>query len=695
MKFKAYCPACLEQDGRLAALSPIMGCQDESHPANYFEISEGREWPKLRGILIAPSSQSKLRRYLPNSNHEKWDFLPLADLNIMFGPNGSGKTSFLRLLWAAMSLDCSEVEGFVFEAGHKIRESLSTSNELGFSSSSKLSLGNVVNPIAVDRWAEEGLVLVTASTSQTEFDLFSFSDRMQSPRNIYYIPVIKKNAQNTDLFILEAHGVDPISSESSLNSLQQTDGEAPFSSPNNLDETCPFWFLPGIVDTVEISDYEDALAGDVGNAREHNYLKTELISCFWDFDFPTIYDFSMPESEEFLPRGAEGIGLRTNLAIFCRSFSEDERQEYLDELASTAGRIFPSIRSLEVEQGDLFEVSTGSHPRLIVNGAFDDSGLSRAQSRIIALLVHSMVATYRPGYRTILVDDIELGLNRQAESSLARLLPELTGGEGESRGVIQNRLMFISTQSPEIMLSRNANVLLFSEGEVRQLGHLSGDLSKFGLRPVDVFGSLAAFVVVEGEHDQAVIEALDPDGSSLERISIIKGRGAKNFPGIFDSQILFKFTQAPILVVVDNFRHKAAARIVREYSQLTPNVPNVAALKASLSKLLPQRQGGENRFIGDLLLNAFEHEQLGRLTIFGLSKADITMYLPESAFELPESWESMHVLYKQEKSDKSFKDWLRDKHGIRINTPKISATARKISEWHPDILRLLDAIKDY
>jgi hypothetical protein len=303
----------------------------------------------------------------------------------------------------------------------------------------------------------------------------------------------------------------------------------------------------------------------------------------------------MPEDEEFLPRGAEGISLRLNLAIFCRSFNETDRVWFLEELAKTASRIFPNIRKLEIDEGDFYLVAAGSHPRLIVNGAFDDRNLSRAQARIIALLVHSMVASYRPGYRTILVDDIELGLNRQAESSLARLLPELTRAS-QDESLIQNRLLFISTQSPEVMLSKGANVLLFSEGEIRPLQNLSGNLDRFGLRPVDIFGSLAAFVIVEGEHDEAVLSGLNVSEEDLERVSVVKGRGAKNFPGIFDTQILFKFTQAPILVVVDNFRTKPVNEIVSKYEGKEATIANVVEFKKALSKQLPQWQSGENRF---------------------------------------------------------------------------------------------------
>ncbi len=695
MRIKAYCPACLESAGRLSLLSPIMGCEDPEHLSENKELYSRRQWPTLEGILIAPKSQSRLRRFLPNSDKENWDFLPLRDLNILFGPNGTGKTSFLRLLWAAMSLDCSPVEGFIFRVGHQLRRKIGrqTGNSTAWDVAADLQ--RQISAKSLEKWEMEGLILVTTSLPESNWDLFSFSDKMQSPRKIEYLPVIKKGLENAEFFLLEAQGIDPLI-PSKPHSETTVESDLSFSNRNAFvdESTCPFWLLPKIDDAQNTTELEEALRSDVGCARDDNLLKVELVSCLWDYDYPSIYDFAMPEDEEFLPRGAEGISLRLNLAIFCRSFSEEERVWFLEELAKTAGRIFPNIRKLSIEEGDFYLVASGSHPRLIVNDMFDDQNLSRAQARIISLLVHSMVASYRPGYRAMLIDDIELGLNRQAESSLARLLPELTSNP-KKESLIQNRLIFVSTQSPEVMLAKGANVLLFSEGEIRPLQNLSGDLDRFGLRPVDIFGSLSAFVVVEGEHDEAFLSALDVGQQDLDRVSVVKGRGAKNFPGIFDTQILFKFTQAPILVVVDNFRTSAVSKLVDKFRNLEPNSSNVAEFKSKLTKHLPHWQSGENRFIGDLLLNAFEHSQLQRLNIFGLSKPDIIMYLPESAFGLGETWDLLHSRWSSEKSQLTFKDWLRIRYGARISTPKIATAARQLTQLDEDLSRLLTEIRSY
>jgi hypothetical protein len=149
------------------------------------------------------------------------------------------------------------------------------------------------------------------------------------------------------------------------------------------------------------------------------------------------------------------------------------------------------------------------------------------------------------------------------------------------------------------------------------------------------------------------------------------------------------------LVVVDNFRTKAVIEIVSNFEGKEATIANVVEFKKAPSKQLPQWQSGENRFIGDLLLNAFEHSQLPRLKIFGLSKADIIMYLPESVFGLNETWDALHARWKSEKTSSNFKDWLRTKHGARISTPKIASAAKHLTEPHVDLLNLLEIVRSY
>lgn len=81
-----------------------------------------------------------------------------------------------------------------------------------------------------------------------------------------------------------------------------------------------------------------------------------------------------------------------------------------------------------------------------------------------------------------------------------------------------------------------------------------------GVMASDLLGLKRGFVLVEGEHDVAVINGLFdhlPDFKAIsDQIAVIPMRGHRNMPAESDSEIILSYTSASLLFVVDNARNE-------------------------------------------------------------------------------------------------------------------------------------------
>lgn len=292
-------------------------------------------------------------------------------------------------------------------------------------------------------------------------------------------------------------------------------------------------------------------------------------------------------------------------------------------------------------------------------------------------------------------DEPEAGLHRTAEADLAATLTSPAWSEIRKtrKGVesVTNRTIVVATHSPEFLSVPEANILHVDEGKAKELTSIDRDnLSLLGLRPTDLLSRVKTFLIVEGEHERIVFEALLGDELHRLRTGMVVARGGKNMKDVFDSQVLFDFTDARIVALLDN----VDAHHVRDLWARARDLAGVGQVDeagALVRNELPRKGSGENRFLGNFLTRALEDGEHERVGAWGLSKEDIILYLPPSAFGVKRSWEDALSQYDPD-SDGSLKPWLSKKYGADFSLASVRTAAESLDHIPEDFTGLIAAL---
>lgn len=326
------------------------------------------------------------------------------------------------------------------------------------------------------------------------------------------------------------------------------------------------------------------------------------------------------------------------------------------------------------------------------------AGLSRAERRWAELAIgmtHWRLAKDSWGRPfLILIDEPETGLHRKAEADLPSRLARVCTGLGISA--------WVATHSPAVLSEPLARLVHVRRDDVQGLARAFEDrrldssgagvaalAERLGLTASDILQLIRVVVVVEGAHDKVVLETLL--GNELEEAGawIVAMRGAKNAPSLADAQLLFDFTDASVLVVLDNVREAEAQRCWTEAREQIRKGNRAAATRA-LEPLL-KLPGWESGWLHELGRRSVETEVLTRLHLFGFSQPDIICYLPASQL-VPHatSWSELLGEYQTFKKSHrgDFKEWLRTTQSVNVSRRSIERATRAITEV-PDELTSL------
>jgi hypothetical protein len=316
--------------------------------------------------------------------------------------------------------------------------------------------------------------------------------------------------------------------------------------------------------------------------------------------------------------------------------------------------------------------------------------LSEAQRRW-ALVSIAVVEADRPGTRmgplsAIVLDEPDAALHATAErftiDGLSRLATE-TGA-----------VVFLSTHSREFLnhpAVRRWHVRRAANGSVlaTQLPPLQlAMIHELGLQPADLLLLSRAFLIVEGEHDKAVLgEVIGNDLADLA-VRLLPMRGGKRLATVVDAALLAEFSDVPVVVVLDNI---AAEEVRRYWSELlAARDAGVRAVDAANDRF---RKGGYSRsreFLTEFDRSAVLSNQVHRFHPFGLSKRDIIEYLPvERIVPAAGSWADLRREHEQDSPHEEFKQWLRQRHKAKINVEELRRSARNLDEVPADFAHLL------
>jgi hypothetical protein len=231
-------------------------------------------------------------------------------------------------------------------------------------------------------------------------------------------------------------------------------------------------------------------------------------------------------------------------------------------------------------------------------------------------------------------------------------------------------------------------------------GPIEDIAEELGVMASDLLGLKRGFVLVEGEHDVAVINGLFdhlPDFKAIsDQIAVIPMRGHRNMPAESDSEIILSYTSASLLFVVDNARNEELSGLRGKAIQLLNSGMKPEKVIAEL-KLRDSRDSSspEERTIYQIMERSIQKRQLSRINFFGLSVKDVIMLFSPEHFGLTQSWQELEVLFGARVDRQlNFKDFLRSQ-GATISTAKVRAAISAIErDWPSDLLALANALAE-
>lgn len=292
-------------------------------------------------------------------------------------------------------------------------------------------------------------------------------------------------------------------------------------------------------------------------------------------------------------------------------------------------------------------------------------------------------------------DEPEAALHRAAEAHMADAI--------YAHAARPNRHVFVATHSPELLNQPDAHVFEVRKrfGEPSKVVAFTAtdrdDLEELGLLPSDLLRRQKAFLLVEGEHDELLLKAfIGPELAHL-RVEILPLRGAVNLPTTIESRLLYDFTDAQVIALVDNVE---GAEIRDAWNAATSMAKTDGA--AAAGDLLRSSLGSsttERQWLAQWLSRALELGREGRVMPYGLTEPDILHYLPVQCF-VPQatSWGDLRAEHRTNMTDnkhglpKDFKKWLSRKFDTNFDVPTIASAVVSAPDTPAEIEKLLDEI---
>lgn len=296
-----------------------------------------------------------------------------------------------------------------------------------------------------------------------------------------------------------------------------------------------------------------------------------------------------------------------------------------------------------------------------------------------------------------LFDEPESGLHRSAEARMADALRAQT--------VDPRCVLFAATHSPELLDDPAANVIEVQRGSGRRGGsHVAPldladrqALERLGLAPSDLLRWPRVFLLVEGVHDQTLLEVFIGERLRRARVEIIPIHGARNLAGSVDSQVLFDHTRAHVVALLDKMRGEDVRSAWVAALTLERQGDIDGALELVVSRIRDKTD--ESGHLVSWLTAALRRGMSDRISPAGLELADVIEYLPVQRFvSRAADWESLHEehLAARQNPKKSvpsdFKKWLISRHHVDLSLDNLRDIAQNLNV-PKEFLRLMDELE--
>lgn len=342
--------------------------------------------------------------------------------------------------------------------------------------------------------------------------------------------------------------------------------------------------------------------------------------------------------------------------------------------------------------------------------------LSDTQQRWARFAIRLAIQQQPERLKLLLIDEPERGLHRRAESHLQRALARLAEDDPDLTIVL-------ASHSPIFLEANNATLHHLARNDDGQLEvhdlkavdrHHVNDL---GISTTDLLQLTRIVLLVEGQHDEWVLDELFHDEFARLGVRVMSMRGANKLIAAADGQLLFDFTDAHLVVMLDNSDTDSSNSAFNEAIDSWNRTGNISDAEQALAKLLkPNKEIGRNSkdaqteatALKDFCLAAISLGRHNRVGFQHLGKLDIEDYFDPRHF-LPKtsgqvrvpSWTALRKEHQAAKRRDSgtpnFKRWLTATYDARFserNFREAVRDARAKNSIHPDFTEALDRLRD-
>jgi energy-coupling factor transporter ATP-binding protein EcfA2 len=292
----------------------------------------------------------------------------------------------------------------------------------------------------------------------------------------------------------------------------------------------------------------------------------------------------------------------------------------------------------------------------------------------------------------LIIDEPELGLHPAAVHEMFNGLTSWADG----------RTVIVATHSGAAMSDERITLIYVDRNELGQIvckpmeprmhNLLQGLRSKttrdavesLGLGPSDVLQTVRRFIIVEGEHDAALIEAiLAGEELSRARVAVLPMRGSHNLMSVLGAQMIFDYTSADVLVVLDRTNGAHFEDVWGEAKRLHESGNDDASLR-----VLAELSDGtaEEQKLREFCERAIRTDRSRRIEVYGLSKADVILYLPVKGF-IPHASSWDEVVQSWDRNACSFKEHVA-RGGRAVTVRRVRELAGKLDCLHDDLVEL-------
>ena len=282
-----------------------------------------------------------------------------------------------------------------------------------------------------------------------------------------------------------------------------------------------------------------------------------------------------------------------------------------------------------------------------------------------------------PDWQSILlIDEPEAGLHPKAQQAafeglahLARRLTVLAATHSAipfGRTDVRLWYLHLSDEGPSVLTPTDDRI-----GEL--LAGYGTTATSLGLDAASALQSVAVFLLVEGEHDAAVVHELIGDDLRRLRVSCLAIRGTKAL-GAASVAMLLQFSDAILCFALDNNKRDLVGRCW-DSALKEARKDNRSGAIHSLEPLMKSGTT-EQSFLGGVCLQAIKQGYHERLRVTGWNVPDVIYLLPVSSF-LPnyQSWQEVDSLRAR---GENIKDTVKRLRGAPVSTFEVRRIAQGI-----------------